>query len=162
MKNTKNKSILSLLLCSVLLLNSACKKNQVEPNFNELNAQESRIFGKWLLKKTDTYEVSGADSSGQYQCTLITSDSCTSNCPVEFENQHSGNLYAQNFIGKGSVGGCDEKAIFIWNAKQQNKLDVNSGTVYDIVYLSADSIAFSNVYLKDILKLKSVFYYKRD
>jgi hypothetical protein len=154
-----------LLVCGTLVVSVACKKqtNQSGSSVNTsgLNAQEHTLAGKWALKKSETYEIMGIDSTGQYLCTLIGSSTCDSICMIEFKNEQACPSYCPEFKGAGSIGGCDPNTFFIWKAKQLNKLEIGSGSFYDIVYLSHDSVAFSNVYKKDILTLKSVVFYKR-
>ncbi len=127
-----------------------------------MTAQEQALVGKWALKKSEKYEISGIDSAGQYICTLISSSTCDSLCAIEFKKVYRSPPYVLDFYGIGSIGGCDPSASFVWKAKQVNKLEIGSGSFYDIVYLTQDSLAFSTVYVIDILKLKSIVYYKRN
>ena len=162
-------AVFYLLACSTLLLIAGCEKspNQTQPgnpssaNTPNLNAQEKALIGKWALKKSETYEISGVDSTGQYLCTLIGSSTCDSTCILEFKNEFWSPQYQLEFKGIGSIGACDSTSSFLWKAKQLNKLEIGSGSLYDIVYLSHDSVAFSNVYTRAILTLKSIVYYKR-
>jgi len=154
-----------LVVCSTLLVSVACKKPTDQPtpsvNTSGLNVQEQALVGKWTLKKSETYEIAGIDSTGQYLCTLVGSSTCDSTCILEFKNVNASPSNCQGLKGLDSIGGCDSNASFIWKAKQPKKLEISTGSLYDIIYLSHDSAAFSTVYRKDILTLKSVFYYKR-
>jgi len=156
----QKRNFLYALICATLFLGAGCEKSfqmnarkASSPPIPLLTAQEQALVGKWNLQGTETYEIAGVDSAGQYLCYLIGSASCDSVCPIELKNL---------LTGSGSIGGCDLYASFTWQAKQAGKLLTGSGTTYDILYLSNDSVAFSNVYTLDVLKLKSVAYYKRN
>lgn len=149
-----------IFICSIILLLAlACKKSTYQSVSSpiNLNLQEQTLISKWALQKSETYEIFGIDTSGQLQCVLIGSSICDSLCTVEFKNQ-----YYLGFNGSGSIGACNPLANFIWNAKQQNKIQVNDTVFYDIIYLTPDSFALANIYIKDILKLKSIVYYKKN
>ena len=162
------KSIFHLFACGTLLLNVACKKQTyrseskdtsllISPN---LNGQEQTMLGSWVLKKTETYEVSGVDSNGVYLCSLVSTENCDSVCKMEFKDECA-TKNCDSFRGIGVIGGCDANASLSWRAKQTGELEIISGSTYDIVYANKDSMALSNVYAKDILTLRSIFYYKR-
>ena len=175
-KNVSNKNLINrkffanifsgLLICGTLLLSSGCDKTDKtgdsHPYTPQLNAQEHSLVGKWHLKKSETYEVFGVDSTGQYICNLIGSSACDSGCKIEFKAVYKFPPFGPDFKGAGDIGGCDSIKTFMWKVKQPNKLETVPGNFYNIIYLTKDSIAFSNVYVKDILTLKSVFYYKRN
>ncbi|HXB42185.1 MAG TPA: hypothetical protein VNZ49_16710 [Bacteroidia bacterium] len=155
-----------LLICGTLLLNSGCDKTDktgVSHLYTpQLNAQEHSLVGKWYLKKSEAYEVFGVDSTGQYICNLIGSSASASVCKIEFKAEYKFPPFGPDFTGAGDIGGCDSTKTFIWKLKQANKLETGFGNFYDIIYLTKDSTAFSKIYIKDILTLKSVFYYKRN
>jgi hypothetical protein len=162
-KKLNAKAFLHLFICSVILLTVSCKKSPStqSQSTRQLNAQEQALVGKWSLKKSETYEITGTDSSGQYICSLIGNSDCDSTCNVIFKSEYNKPVYPE-LKGNGVIGGCDSTTAFIWKSKQVKQLEINTGNFYDIVYLSKDSVAFSNVYTKDILKLKSIAYYKRN
>jgi len=149
-----NAHAILLLLISGILLAAGCEKSQPTPNNQvpQLNAQEQALVGKWYLQRSEIYEITGQDSSGQYLGPLISSSVYDPNCKMELK---------KDYKGLGSFGNCDTSANFAWKAKQLNKLEIGPGNFYDLVYLTADSAAFSKFYIEDILKLKSVLYYKR-
>jgi hypothetical protein len=163
-KKSNTKTFL-LFICSVILLTVSCKKSASTQsntqNTQQLNTQEQTLVGKWSLKKNETYEITGIDSTGQYICSLIGGSDCDSTCNIIFKSEYSKPVYPE-LKGNGVIGGCDSTTAFIWKAKQAKQIEINSGSFYDIVYLTNDSVALSNVYTKDILKLKSIAYYKRN
>lgn len=157
-----------LIICSILLLIVACRKaDQLNSSQSlpggapQLNPQEQTLIGRWDLKRSETYEITGVDSSGQYVDVLIGSSECDSVCGIEFKNEYSWPPNKQELKGRGSIGGCDSTVVFSWKAKQAGKLETAAGISYDILYLANDSTAFSCVYTKDILTLRSVMYYKK-
>ena len=151
----RNAKAIVLLLSSCLLLNAGCEKTQQAANnpSPQLNAQEQALVGKWHLQRSEIYEITGQDSSGQYTGELISASVYNANCKMEFKPEYK---------GMGSFGNCDTSAYFAWKAKQAKKLEIGPGNFYDIVYLTNDSAAFSKYYVDDILKLRSVLYYKRN
>jgi len=156
----QKRTILYALISTTLFLGAGCEKSYQmnvrkasSSPIPQLNAQEMALVGKWNLQSTETYEIAGVDSAGQYQCFLIGSATYDSACAIELKCQ---------LTGIGAVGSCDSSSVFTWQAKQSGKLLTGTGTTYDILYLSSDSVVFSNVYMNDVLKLKAVAYYKRN
>lgn len=171
MKKHLTSTLCFLAAGALLLTIHGCEKSEKPRPAQEanqtvnaipLNAQEQALLGKWKLKKTETYEVTGVDSNGQYTGSIISNSTCSSICKIEFKNEYWWSPYAPECKGVGSIGACDSTATFIWKAKQQKKLELNSGIMYDIVYVTPDSIALSYFHEKDILKLKEVYYYKKN
>ncbi len=164
-KNLYAGTFFYLLICGSLLTLMACKKSEQADAGSipapELNAQENTLIGKWALKKSETYEIAGVDSTGQYVCTLIGSSVCNSVCNIQFKNQYCWPIHNQELKGVGILGDCNPTAVFSWKATQPNKLETGIGNFYDIVYLSNDSVAFSDIYVKDILTLKTIMFYKK-
>ncbi|MGZ3903080.1 MAG: hypothetical protein ACXVC6_05270 [Bacteroidia bacterium] len=166
----KNKTplaikILLLVTAAILLLITSCKKTQTISTLNndimQLTDTENALLGKWQMTENDTYEIDGIDSLGQYICSLISSQKGDSSCRLELEHVYNPQLPDRQLTGKGSVEECNSNKKFLWNARHQNMLEVLFKNSYDIVYLTYDSVAFSRVYTNDILKLKSIIYYKR-
>lgn len=136
-----------LLVLSAIIF--SCKKAAVKHN-NIVSTPS--LIGNWGLTKTDIYEIAGQDSAGQPHCIIISSQQYSRNCTVQFKSI---------FTGAGFIGKCDTNANFTWRLPAQDKLQVNDTLFYNIIYLTNDSVAFAHTYIKDILKLKEVTYYKR-
>ncbi|MGZ3864618.1 MAG: hypothetical protein ACXVPN_15175 [Bacteroidia bacterium] len=166
-QNIKTPTTIQLLLLitvAILLLLTSCKKESlsVKQNTNtQLSETEQNLLGKWQLTKNEIYEIDGVDSVGQYICSLISTENCDSVCGLQFKSGFIPQIHALQLTGFGSIGACDSINQFSWNANQQNVLEISSANKYNILYLTDDSAAFSRVYIKDILQLKSVAYYKR-
>jgi hypothetical protein len=158
-KNGRSITLFYLFIGGVAIIAMGCKKPSTAPVSvpQLLNNQEQMLTGKWNLKRAETYEVSGIDSTGQYICDLIGSSTCSSSCKIEFKNEYFGAMYK----GVGSMGGCDSTTSFGWKVKQPNKLETSFGNFYDIIYMTKDSAAFSTIYIKGILTLKTIIYYRR-
>lgn len=157
--------ILLLVTVAILLLITSCKKTPSPKNQNkdimQLTNTEQTLLGKWQMTKNETYEVDGIDSSGQYICSLISIQNGDSTCSLQFKHTYNPQLLDKQLTGIGSIEECDPNQLFLWNARQQNKLEILLGHSYELIYLNSDSVAFSRVYTKDILQLKSVVSYKR-
>jgi hypothetical protein len=91
-KNIRN-TIFKILTGATMVLSTSCEKTDRPPinqNRSQLSAQEQTLIGKWSLKKNETYEIVGVDSTGQYICTLIGESMCDSVCKLEFKNEDAG------------------------------------------------------------------------
>lgn len=159
-KKMNPKNYLVLLIGATSILLSACEKKTLSsngiPSGKSPSVQENILFGTWKIKKKDTYEITGVDSSGQFICNLVGSANYADSCQVEFRTDVNGLQYKAN----GTMAGCGA-GEFSWEAGTKDKL-LAAGTTYDIIYLSKDSAGFSNVFNSGILKLKEVVFYKRD
>lgn len=160
--NLNSKKHFLIAVAGFILL-YGCSKTH-EPSLSSspaLNAQEQALLGSWQLTKSETYEITGQDYNGQYQGSLIGSSVCDSTCKVEFKNEFYGVLFAGEYKGHGTIGGCSSATTFVWQAKATGKLQTGNGITYDIDVLNADSMVISNYYTSDVLKLRSVLHYKR-
>lgn len=157
---TKSKPALLAAACGLTLLFLGCEKPSLPAACDgppaPLTAQEQKLVGKWQLLRTDVYEISGVDSAGNYICSLVGSSSCDSVCVTTLTDQR---LSAQQLRCFGSPGTCDGSAL-AWQAAQPNELVVNNQS-FQVLCLAADSAVFTTVYVSDVLKLKSVLFYKR-
>lgn len=146
--------------CLMVVMSSCKKSGKPGSGAEQLSAQEQMLLGKWTLTCSETYEVSGADSAGNLVLNLVDVNSYSPGCRIEFRGDafDAGKQYHR---AAGTFAGCDSAATFPWKIKQPAKLDIRSGPQYDINLLCHDSAVFSAVYVKDILKLKSVYHYRR-
>src|SRR5438309_12093299 len=85
------KTFICPLICGTLILSAGCTKKEPAPVIGSvsMNSQEQALVGKWALKKTETYEITGTDSVGHYLCNLIASSTCDSSCKITFNSDHS-------------------------------------------------------------------------
>ena len=154
------KRALMLIIGGSWLALSGCEKKAITTasatQDQSPSVQEQTLFGTWVLKKKDTYEISGTDSSGQYICNLVGSANYDDSCKVEFGREVNGLQYK----ARGTMAGCGA-GEFSWEAETKGKL-LASGATYDIVSLLKDSASFSLIYTNGVLKLKEVVFYKRD
>jgi hypothetical protein len=159
-KIKKAKTLFFLAICSILI--SACQKTAMNSSdYTQLSEEERALLGKWNLERTETYEISGIDSTGQYICDLIGLTFYNTPCFIEFKIAEQHLLSYPQLLGKGLIGDCDSTASFSWIARQHKLQVIGNNGSYHIDYLQRDSAALSYVHQKDILKLRSVFYYKR-
>lgn len=143
-----------LLITAIILFCAGCKKDTgllVNTNKTNLTEQEKLLVGKWILTKTETYEILHTDSVGLIQCSLISSINSLYNCQIKFTGTYN---------GTGTIGACYTTNTFKWYINEKTKLQIQNGVCYDITYLNTDSFAVATIYTKDILKLKDIFYYK--
>jgi hypothetical protein len=139
-----------------LLFTGGCEKvEQPKPaqqnTVHTLNAQEQLLVGRWDLKRTETYEMAGTDSSGNCICNFLNATACDSTCGINFFNTS---------MAAGTIGGCDPQAPFSWSIPQSATLQTNNGP-YHIEFINHDSMAVSDTHVKDILQIKDVFYYRK-
>lgn len=127
-----------ILILSVFLL-FGCKK----PNIDQ-PPTTNNLLGKWMLYKTEIYEIAGSD-----ECMVGSSNITDSTCYITF--------YPPN-MGNGIIGSCDTSYIFSWK-RVGKQLLVNDSMYYDVRLLTKDSLVVENYYMDDILKLKNVNYY---
>lgn len=159
-KQLMNKALLMMMGALIL---AGCKKKETNPQpvaskLPAMTSQERSLLGKWSMKRSDTYEISGQDSAGHEQVTLVSSATSDSSCTLEFLSSISS--VQSGYNGKGKVGDCDAKAAFLWKAKNEGELETAANN-YGILYLTKDSAAFYTYYVKDILSMKDIYYYKK-